>query len=98
MAYSGTYRVKNRTKYSGAVDKVVFRSLWERNAFKWCDDSSEIVAWSSEEVVIPYFYEVDKKYHRYFMDLKLTYKNGKTILVEIKPNKETSPTFLFEIS
>lgn len=91
MAYSGTYRVKNRSKYKGAVDKVVFRSLWERNAFKWCDDCSEIVAWSSEEVVIPYFYEVDKKYHRYFMDLKLTYKNGKTILVEIKPNKETSP-------
>lgn len=25
------------------------------------------------------------------MDLKITFKNGKTILVEIKPDKETSP-------
>jgi hypothetical protein len=41
--------------------------------------------------VIPYFYDVDKKYHRYFMDLKITFKNGKTILVEIKPEKETQP-------
>jgi len=91
MAYSGKYKVKNRSKYKGDVDKVVFRSLWERNAFKWCDDTKEVIGWSSEEVVIPYFYEVDKKYHRYFMDLKITYANGKTILVEIKPNKETSP-------
>jgi len=34
---------------------------------------------------------VDKRYHRYFMDLKITFKDGKTILVEIKPEKETSP-------
>lgn len=76
MAYSGKYKVKNRSKYKGDADKVVFRSLWERNAFKWCDDNKDISGWSSEEVVIPYFYEVDKKYHRYFMDLKITYANG----------------------
>jgi len=91
MAYSGRYKVKNRSKYKGDPDNVVFRSLWERNAFKWCDDNPNIKGWSSEEVVIPYFYEVDKKYHRYFMDLKITYNDGKTILVEIKPEKETSP-------
>jgi hypothetical protein len=47
--------------------------------------------WSSEEIVIPYLYEVDKKYHRYFVDLKITFKDGKTLLVEIKPEKETTP-------
>ena len=91
MAYSGKYKVKNRSKYKGDPDNVVFRSLWERNAFKWCDTSSDIKYWVSEEVVIPYLYEVDKRYHRYFMDLKITYKNGKTTLVEIKPEKETKP-------
>lgn len=91
MAYSGRYKVKNRSKYKGDADQVVFRSLWEAKVFNWCDTSSQVKAWSSEEVVIPYFYEVDKKYHRYFMDLKITYKNNKTILVEIKPEKETSP-------
>jgi hypothetical protein len=86
--YSGRYKVKNRTKYKGDVDNVVFRSMWERNSFAWCDDNSEIKEWSSEEIVVPYFYDVDKKYHRYFVDLKITFTNGKTILVEIKPEKE----------
>lgn len=89
--YSGKYKVKNRTKYKGDADNVVFRSMWERNAFAWCDDNSEIKEWSSEEVVIPYYYDIDKRYHRYFMDLKITFKSGKTVLVEIKPEKETQP-------
>ena len=91
MAYSGRYRVKNRSKYKGNPDNVVFRSLWERNAFKWCDETKEVKYWVSEEVVILYLWEVDKKYHRYFMDLKITFSNGKTVLVEIKPEKETKP-------
>jgi len=91
VAYSGRYKVKNRKKYKGDADNVVFRSMWERHCFKWCDENPNIKSWSSEEVVIPYFYDVDKKYHRYFMDLKITFKDGKTILVEIKPEKETVP-------
>ena len=91
MAYSGKYKVKNTKKYAGDATKVVYRSMWERYCFKWCDDEPTVKSWSSEEVVIPYLYEVDKKYHRYFMDLKITYTNGKTVLVEIKPDKETKP-------
>ena len=91
MAYSGRYSVKNPSKYEGDPTKVIYRSLWERHAFKWCDDNPNIVKWSSEEVVIPYLYEVDRKYHRYFMDLKLSTKQGKTFLVEIKPDGQTRP-------
>ena len=91
MAYSGRYSVKNPSKYEGDPTKVIYRSLWERHAFKWCDDNPNIVKWSSEEVVIPYLYEVDRKYHRYFMDLKITTKQGKTFLVEIKPDGQTRP-------
>jgi hypothetical protein len=90
MAYSGKYVVKNTHKYKGDFTKVVYRSLWERNTFKWCDDNPKVLGWSSEEVVIPYYYDVDKKYHRYFMDLKIITAE-KTILVEIKPEKETAP-------
>jgi len=75
----------------GNHKNVVYRSLWERHCFKWCDESSQIVGWGSEEVVIPYLYEVDRKYHRYYMDLKIVYATGKTVLVEIKPQKETVP-------
>jgi len=91
VAYSGKYKVKHRSKYKGDPDNVVFRSLWEKAAFKWCDENALIKNWSSEEVVIPYIWDVDKRYHRYFMDLRITYKSGKTVLVEIKPEKETMP-------
>ena len=89
MTYKGRYRVKNPEKYKGDYSNVVYRSLWEKHAFKWCDQNSEIKYWSSEETVIPYLYEVDKRYHRYFLDLKMVMEDGKTWLVEIKPDKET---------
>ena len=89
MAYSGKYTVKNKSKYEGDYAKVTYRSLWERHAFKWCDNNPRVKRWSSEEVIIPYLYEVDKRYHRYFMDLKLVMEDGSTWLIEIKPDKET---------
>ena len=61
MAYSGRYRVKNTNKYEGDAKDVVYRSLWEKHAFKWCDNNPKVIKWSSEEVIIPYLYEVDKR-------------------------------------
>lgn len=89
MAYSGKYTVKHRSKYKGDVDNVVYRSMWERHCFYWCDFNPNIRNWSSEEVVIPYRWDIDKRMHRYFIDLKITYTDGRTVLVEIKPEKET---------
>ena len=91
MAYSGKYKIKKPEKYVGDPSKVTYRSLWERQAFKWCENNSKVVAWNSEEVVVPYKYKVDKKYHRYFVDLLIKMDNGDIILIEIKPKKETSP-------
>lgn len=91
MTYKGKYKVKNKSKYAGDVDNVIYRSGWERSCFAWCDRNAEIKSWSSEEVIIPYLFEIDKKVHRYFMDLKIVYKSGKTVIVEIKPEKQTTP-------
>jgi hypothetical protein len=88
MAYSGTYKVKNRSKYRGNSDNIVYRSMWERHVMKWCDEQSSVISWSSEEIVIPYYYDVDKRYHRYFVDFLIQYAD-KTVLVEVKPKKET---------
>jgi|TARA_B100001093_G_C26853767_1_gene1026379 hypothetical protein len=88
--HSGKYKIKNRKKYKGDADNVVYRSGWELYAFTWCDKMDHILEWSSEEVVIPYFYDVDKRYHRYFMDLKIKTVEGVT-LVEIKPAVQTMP-------
>lgn len=91
MAYSGRYKVKNPLKYKGDAKGVIYRSLWEKYCMMHFDKNDKIISWSSEEVVIPYFYEVDKKYHRYFMDFKVTWDDGTTTLIEVKPNKETRP-------
>jgi hypothetical protein len=89
--YSGKYTIKNKEKYEGDPTNVVYRSMWERYCFQWCDNNEDVEKWSSEEIIIPYFYEVDKKYHRYFVDLKIKYKSGETVIIEIKPEKQTLP-------
>jgi len=65
--------------------------MWEKWCFMWCDENNSIVEWSSEEIVIPYYYDVDKKYHRYFIDLKIKFAEGTVLLIEIKPEKQTKP-------
>ena len=89
MAYKGKYKIKHPEKYAGNPNKVVYRSLWERQAFKWCEGNSRVRAWNSEEVVIPYKCKTDNRIHRYFIDLFIEMDDGKCILVEIKPKKQT---------
>lgn len=90
MAYSGTYKVKNIRKYEGNHMNVKYRSLWERNVFRWLDNNDDILGWSSEEVVVGYRCKTDNKIHRYFIDLFIRTKNG-CYLVEIKPKAQTKP-------
>lgn len=89
MAYRGKFNPKNLNKYEGDWRRIEYRSLWERQVFRFCDDNDAIVRWSSEEVIVPYRCKTDNRVHRYFVDLKITFKNGDTYLVEIKPKKET---------
>jgi hypothetical protein len=56
---------------------------------KWLDENSNVIKYSSEEVIVPYRCKTDNRVHRYFVDLKITFKNGDTYLIEIKPKKET---------
>ena len=89
MSYEGRYKIKNPDKYAGDPTKVVYRSLWERNAFRWCEDNPKVKLWNSEEVVVPYVSTVDKKLHRYFVDLLIQMDDKQTYLVEIKPKNQT---------
>lgn len=93
--YQGKYIVENAEKYIGDVNKIRFLSSWEFRAFKYCDNSPRVIKWSSEEDIIPYISPIDKRAHRYFMDLKvITIDEAgipQTTLIEIKPDKETRP-------
>lgn len=91
MAYKGKYKLRKPEKYAGKKDEVVFRSLWERQVFRWLEDQDDVIEWVSEEVVIPYVCATDKKVHRYFIDIYYKTKDGRKYLIEIKPKKETVP-------
>ena len=90
MVYSGISTAKTPAKYRGDHTNIVYRSLWEKAVFQWCDKNDKVKSWSSEEIIVPYYYDVDKKYHRYYVDMKIVFED-KTLLVEIKPEKETVP-------
>jgi len=91
MTYKGKFRPQNPQKYKGDVTNVVYRSLWERQFFRWLDENPTVRHWSSEEVIIPYRCKTDGQMHRYFVDVKLELTDGRIYLVEIKPKKETEP-------
>ncbi len=89
----GRYEVKNKEKYVGNVNNVVFRSSWERKTMLFFDNNPGILKWQSEETVINYISPVDNKQHRYFVDFSVLYKTKsgevKKALVEVKPKSQT---------
>lgn len=89
--YKGKYKVKNPEKYEGNTSEVVYRSQWEKYCMMFFDTNVRVKKWSSEEIIIPYLYEVDKRHHRYYPDFKVTWLNGQVSLIEVKPFKETRP-------
>ena len=91
MTYRGKFSPKNPQKYKGDPTNVVYRSSWERQLFRWLDEQPFVESWSSEETIIPYRCRTDNKIHRYFVDVKMTFTDGRTFLIEVKPKKETQP-------
>lgn len=90
--YSGPFRPKNPGKYKGNHNRIVYRSSWELKMFKYCDLTPSVLAWSSEEIVIPYQDPISGNFRRYFVDVwvKHRLKDGtiKETLIEIKPSKQ----------
>jgi hypothetical protein len=84
----GVYSPINESKYKGNSEHIIYRSSWERIAFKWVDTSDDVLQWSSEEIIVPYISPLDNKMHRYYPDMWIRTKK-EAFLVEIKPEKET---------
>jgi hypothetical protein len=93
--YKGLYKPRNPEKYVGDVSQVVYRSGWERKLMLRCDSDPNILKWGSETMPIQYYSSVDGKTRRYFVDFFIQLKdrsgNVKSIMVEVKPHKETIP-------
>lgn len=94
--YKGIFKPKNEDKYIGNKDNIVYRSSIELKYMRFFDTHDKILKWNSEEIVIPYPFEIDKKVHRYYPDFYIEYLNiDKEIqkaIVEIKSSSELIET------
>ena len=88
MAYKGFFRPKHSEKYKGDPTKIVYRSSFELKLLSWLDNSDTVEWYQSEEFYIPYFDPSRNKAGHYYPDMLVKFKNGKTILIEVKPLKE----------
>lgn len=88
----GQYIPQNPHKYEGDRSKIFYRSGWELKLMRYLDTNPSILLWSSEEVIIPYYYDLDGKMHRYFVDFKMKCKakdgSIRTALIEVKPRAQ----------
>ena len=84
----GKYIPRLPKKYKGDYRNIVYRSSWEYKFMQWCDNTSSVVEWGSEEIAIPYISPVDGKRHKYYPDFYVKVKNKK-YMVEVKPNRQT---------
>ena len=61
----------------------------------YCDNSTSIIEWGSEEIIIPYLSPKDGRMHRYFPDFYIKVKQAdnsiKKYIIEVKPKKQCSP-------
>jgi hypothetical protein len=91
MFHKRMYKPIFPEKYAGDPTNIVLRSSWEIRFANWCDKNPSVIQWNSEETIIPYRCPTDNRLHRYFIDFKVTFKDGRTYLIEVKPHKQTMP-------
>lgn len=88
----GIYRPQNPQKFIGKT-LPTYRSSYELKFFRWADSNPNILAWGSENIIIPYTNPLDNKVHRYFVDNFVVFKDRdgiqRKLIIEIKPAKQT---------
>lgn len=84
----GYFKPTNSEKYIGDPNKIIYRSSWEFRFCKYCDESTDILKWSSEPYPIKYVSPIDGKEHDYFIDFYMKIKKDEKeyeYLAEVKP-------------
>ena len=89
----GLYKPLNKKKCKNTVTPV-YRSSWELKLFRWMDLNPNVIAWTSEKVIVPYENPVTGRVSRYYPDATMHIKEGDKVikyLIEVKPECETKP-------
>ena len=89
VAVRGKYQPKDKQKFLGGRAPI-YRSMWERRFMIYCDKSENIFEWDSESIHVPYISPKDDRWHNYYPDFYIKYKDKYdqiiTAIIEIKPN------------
>lgn len=93
------YTLKNPEKYLGDSRKLIYKSSWEEEAFKVCDNNPYVLEWAYEFIIIPYVIPNQRnpngtpKVKRYIPDLYVMSDDGtgkiSRKIIEIKPLNQT---------
>lgn len=91
----GFYRPLNEEKYKKPFDNYMnksefpeYRSGWELKLMKYLDGNSDVEYWTCEPFHILYISPKDGQQHRYFPDFLVKFKNGRKVLIEVKPQAQ----------
>lgn len=90
----GKFKPTNPNKYKGDPTGIIYRSSWEARLMSYLDKHPDVMWWASEELVIPYISPVDGRPHRYFVDFVVKKRDGETLVIEVKPFKQTQEPLL----
>lgn len=90
--YQGFFTPKHPEKYIGNINKIIFRSSYEKIFMIFLDTTETVIYWNSEGVAINYFDSTTNTTRKYYPDFLIQVKTTdgiKSILIEIKPEKQT---------
>ena len=87
----GQYKPVNPMKYNGKVP-IIYRSSWELRLCKFFDNNENVIKWTSESVVVPYYNPITQRTHRYFPDFTVEYYDREGCLI-----KEMNSLFLITL-
>lgn len=66
-----------------------YRSGWEQKYMVYLDGHPDVMTWSYEKLVIEYVSnQKTKKVRKYYPDFQVEYKDGKKVIIEIKPSRK----------
>ena len=88
----GIFKPINKAKCLNKSD-IVYRSGLESKLMMQLDKNSNVISWSSEAVIIPYWKPGENRIARYFVDFYAKLKIGDTVkeyLFEVKPHRQIS--------
>ena len=83
---SGEYILNKPEKYNDNTNNIIYRSSYELKAFQIIEEDEDILSWEYETIIIQY--KLNRKQHKYIVDLKIETNNG-IKLIEIKPYSKT---------